>query len=66
MQLPHWFGTDRIRQGDELRIVPTVLDVLQAAENGCTSVICPVAPTGPEAIGELKALMEEQQCTIAW
>lgn len=63
LPLPYWFGCHRIEAG-ELRILPTVLDVLSASENGETNVICPLAPTNADALTSLRALLLEKNCTL--
>jgi len=62
--LPFWFNTHRVEEGEPVRILPGVLDVLQASENGCTNVICPLAPTDADALNSLRALVLEKKVTI--
>jgi hypothetical protein len=62
--LPYWFGTHRLAEGESVRIVSDVLDVMRASEHGCTNVICPLAPTDGDALTCLKALVEEKKLTI--
>ena len=62
--LPYWFGCHRVEADDELRILPTILDVLRAWENGVVNVICPIAPTQGDALSSLKALVETKNLIV--
>ena len=63
-KMPYFFGTDRIEEGEPLRIVPDILDVLRAYENGMENVICPLAPTDADALTSLRALVMEKKLTV--
>jgi hypothetical protein len=61
--MPYWFGTHRVEEG-ELRIVPTILDVMRAWENGATNVICPLAPTNADSLTCLQSLCATKKLTV--
>jgi len=64
VKLPYWYGTHRLEEGEPVRILPTVLDVLRASENGCINIICPLAPTDADALTSLRALLLEKKLTV--
>ena len=61
---PYWFGCSRVEAEGELRIVPTLLDVLRAFENGCGNCIAPLRPIEPDAITSLYSLMKDKSLIL--
>jgi hypothetical protein len=64
MPMPYWFGAHRVEEGEPLRILPHVFDVMRAHENGCENVICPLAPTDGDALNSLRALVLEKKLIV--
>jgi hypothetical protein len=62
--LPYWYGCHRVEKDEELRIRPTILDVLRAWEDGGENIICPVAPVRGDSLTSLKALVDTLNLTV--
>lgn len=64
-ELPYWFNAHRLEtEGEPLRIVSDVLEVMQAVENGCMNVICPLRPVEALSLAALTSLVKMNKLTV--
>lgn len=61
---PEWFNMHRVEEGQEVRIVPKILDVMHSTENGCSNVIAPLKPIDHKSLTRLLALFLEKSLTL--
>jgi hypothetical protein len=64
MELPYFFGAHALEEEGELRILPTVLDVMRAVENGADNVICPLRPVDTLSLACLAAIVKRKKLTL--
>jgi hypothetical protein len=63
--MPVWFGCEYVSRGSEVTVVSSVLQVLQAKDNGCAA-ICSFAPIDWRGLNELADWLEVHECTVTW
>lgn len=64
MPTPYFFGTHRIEEGAEVHIVPSVLDVMSAWENGAANTLAPLRPIDGDSLTCLLSLVRAKSLTI--
>jgi hypothetical protein len=63
-ELPYFFNVHALEEGEELRILPAVLDVMRAVESGATNVICPLRVVDNLSLACLTTLVKTGKLTV--
>jgi hypothetical protein len=64
VDMPYFFGVDRIEEGEGLQILTDVFAVMRAYENGATNIICPLRPCDSDALESLRGLIMVKKLTV--
>lgn len=65
-ELPYFFNLHNVEENEELRILPHVIDVMQAVENGATNVICSLREVGYLSLSALAAFVKSKKLTVVF
>jgi hypothetical protein len=63
-ETPYWFSTHRLEDDAEVHIVPSILHVMEAFENGATNTIAPMRLIDADALTCLQSLCATKRLTV--
>lgn len=66
IELPYWYNTHRVDDGAEVHIVPSILHVMEAWQNGEGNTLAPLRPITAASLTSLQSLCVTKNLTVAF